>query len=59
MNDVANENNDADSYRTNSKKIATSKSFEYKTKIIGSPPGNINRSDAEFVVPLKCVSNFP
>ena len=34
INNSANENNDVDSYRINKNKIATSHSFEYKTKII-------------------------
>ena len=38
MNDSANENNDADNYRTNNNKTTTSKSFAYKTKIIGKTP---------------------
>ena len=35
INDSANENNDANNYRTNNNKTTTSKFFEYKTKIIG------------------------
>ena len=34
--DSANENNDANNFRINSKKTAKSKSSEYKTKLIGS-----------------------
>ena len=37
VNDAANENND-DDYRINNEKTITSKSFEYKTKLIGSMP---------------------
>ena len=42
----------------NNNKATTSKSFEYKTKLIGSTPNNDYRSDAEVVVPLKYLSNF-
>ena len=34
VNDDANKNNDAANYRINNNKTATTKSFEYKTKII-------------------------
>ena len=58
MNDNAKENN-ADNFRINNKKIITSKSFKYKTKIIGSTPNdNNNILDAEIVVPLKYLRNF-
>ena len=57
MNDNAKENN-ADNFRINNKKIITSKSFKYKTKIIGSMPNDNNILDAEIVVPLKYLSNF-
>ena len=36
----------------------TSKSFEYKTKVIGSTTDDKNILDAEVVVPLKYLSNF-
>ena len=39
MNDYANENN-ADNYRINCNKTTTSKSFEYKMKLIGSAVNN-------------------
>ena len=39
-------------------KTIRSKSFKYKTKIIGSRPDNKNRLNAEVVVPLKYLSNF-
>ena len=39
-------------------KSTTSKSFEYKTKVIGSTPNNNSRLDAEVVVSLKHLSNF-
>ena len=40
----ANENDDADNYRINNNKT-TRKSFQYKKKIIGSSPANINTLD--------------
>ena len=43
--------------RINNNKTITSKSFEYKTKLIGSMPNNSN-VNAEVVVPLKYLSNF-
>ena len=42
----------------NNNKTTTSKSFKYKTKIIGITPNNENRLNAEVVVPLKYLSNF-
>ena len=57
MNNNANQNN-ADNYRINSKKIITSKSFEWKTKLIGSTPNDNNTLNEDVVVPLKYVSNF-
>ena len=42
----------------NSNRTATSKSFEYRSKIIGSTPNNNNILDAEVVVPLKYLSKF-
>ena len=58
INDSANENNDANNYRINNNKTTTSKSFEYKTKILGTTPNDKNILDAEVVVPLKYLSNF-
>ena len=43
---------------TNNNKTATSISFKYKTKIIGSTSDNASRLNAEVVVPLKYLSNF-
>ena len=57
MNDDANENNAACD-NINSNKTITSKSFKYKTKLIGRTPNNDNISDAEVVFPLKYLSNF-
>ena len=58
INDSANENNDVNNYRINNNKTTTSKSFEYKTKIIRRMPNDINILDAEVVVPLKYLSNI-
>ena len=57
VNDKANENND-DNYRIYKNITIASKSFEYKTKLIGSTPNNYNILDAKVVVPLKYLSNF-
>ena len=58
INDDANENNAANN-RINNNKTITSKSFECKTKLIGTTPNNnSNLLDAEVVVPLKYLSNF-
>ena len=57
VNDNANENN-AGNYRINKNKIITSKSFKYKTKIIGSTPNDMNTLDAEVVISLNYLSNF-
>ena len=53
VNDSANNDNNI-----NNNKTTTSKSFEHKTKIIGSTPNSNNILDAEAVVPLKFLSNF-
>ena len=45
MNDDANENNSAGNYRINNSQTTTSKSFEYKTKIMGSGPANNNNNN--------------
>ena len=58
INNSANENNDANNYRTNNNKTATSKFFQYKTKVIGRTPNDNNILDAKVVVPLKYLSNF-
>ena len=55
LNGAANE--DIANFRINSNKT-TSKSFEYKTKIIGSTPADNNTLDTEVVVSLKYLSNF-
>ena len=58
VNDCANENNDTINYRTNNNKIIKSKSFGYKTKIIGRTPDDDNILDTEVVVTLKYLNNF-
>ena len=58
VNDSVSENNVANNYRINNNKTTTSKSFEYKTKLIGSTPNNNSRLNAEVVVLLKYLSNF-
>ena len=58
MNDDANENNAAENYRNNNNKTTTSKSFEYKTKIIENTKDDDNTLDKEVVVPLKYLSNL-
>ena len=58
VNDSAKENNDANNFRINNNKTATSKSFEYKTKLIGSTPNNHSGLDTEVVLPLRYLSNF-
>ena len=57
VNDDEYENNNANDRINNNETIA-SKSFEYKTKLIGSTPNNNNMLDAEVVVPLKYLSNL-
>ena len=57
QNDFANKIDDNDNM-INNNKPKTSKSFEYKSKIIGSPSNNDSRLKGEVVVPLKYVSNF-
>ena len=58
VNDDANENDSAGNYRINNNKTTTSKSFDYKAKIIGSTPADSSRLDTEVVVPLKYLNNF-
>ena len=57
MNDNANESN-ADNYRINNNNIIKSKSFKYKTKMIGSLPNENDTLDTEVAAPLKCLGNF-
>ena len=56
VNDSANENDNADN-NLDTNKTTRSKSFEHKTKVIGSMPKN-NNIDAKIVVPLKYLSSF-
>ena len=57
MNGAANEVDDNDN-KINNNKTITTKSPEYKTKLIGSKPNNNNILDPEVVAPLKYLSNF-
>ena len=57
VNDTANEKDVANN-KINDNETATSISFKYKTKIIGSTPANINRLYAELVVSLKYLSSL-
>ena len=57
INDDKNENDD-NGNKINHSKTATSKSFKYKTKIIGSTPDNASELNAKVVVPLKYLSNI-
>ena len=58
VNNSSEENNDANNFRIYNNKTTSSKSFEYKTKLIGTKPNNDYRLDAGVVVPLKYLSNF-
>ena len=57
VNDSTNENNAANN-RINGNKTITGKSFEYKTKLVGTTPDDNNTLDAEVAIPLKYLSNF-
>ena len=57
LNHGANENDNANN-KINNNKTITSKSFEYKTKMIGRAPDNTNTLDREIVFRLKYLSNF-
>ena len=57
VNHNANENN-ADNYRINNKKTITSKSFEYKTNLIGRTTNDNNTLNTEVAAPLKHLSSF-
>ena len=60
MNDDENENdnNNNKKNRVSNSKTITSKSFKYKTKIIGSTPDKGNRINKKVVVPLKHQIDF-
>ena len=53
-----NENDNANNRKKLKNKTITSKSFEYKTKIIENTPNNNNIIDPGVVVPLKYSSNI-
>ena len=53
VNYSANESNDANNCRIKNNKTTTSKSFEYKTNIIGSTLNNNSRLNTKVVVPWK------
>ena len=53
-----NENDATNNNRTNNYKKVTSKSFEYKTKVIGKTPNDNNKLNIEVVVKLKYWNNF-
>ena len=57
VNDSANENNDGNNFRININKTR-SKSFKYKSKLIGTTQGDGGRLNTEVVVLLKYLSNF-
>ena len=57
VNDSANEISDNRNMINNNKTTA-SKSFENKSKMIGSTPNNNNMLDATVVIPLKYLSNY-
>ena len=58
VNDDPNENNNTGNYRINSSKTTASKSFEYKTKIIGSTQVDDNISNTGVFVALKHFNYF-
>ena len=51
-------NNNSNNNRLNNNKTITSKSFKYKTKIIGNTLDNENKLNAEVLISLKYLSNF-
>ena len=57
INEDANETSAANN-KINNNKTITGKSFEYKTKLIGSTPNNNNILDPEIVLSLTYLSNF-
>ena len=57
INDAENENDD-NRNKINNNKTTASKSFKYKTKIIGSTLDNVNRLNAEVVAPFKYLGSF-
>ena len=59
VNDFFNENNDKKNYRIDNSKTIPSKSFVYKTKILGRIRDDNNLLDADVSVPIKYLENFP
>ena len=57
VNDDVNENN-ADNNKINNNKTIISKSFKYKTEVMGRTPDDNQTLDTEAVVLLKYFSNF-
>ena len=58
VNDTANKSNNVSNCKIKNNKTTTSKSFEYKTELIGSTPNNNSRLIAQFVVSLNYLNNF-
>ena len=56
--DSADENNDPNNYRINNNKTTASKSFEYKTELIGITASDTSKLNAEDVASLKYLSKF-
>ena len=56
--EINDDENESVNNRINNNKTIRSKSFEYKTKLIGSTPSDNNILDTEVAVPLKYLSNF-
>ena len=56
--EINDDENESVNNRINNNKTIRSKSFEYKTKLIGSTPSDNNILDTEVVVPLKYLSDF-
>ena len=57
MNDDTSENND-DNFRVNNNKEKTSKSFEFKTKIMGNTSADNKKLHREVVVPFVSLQRF-
>ena len=59
-NETNHDENETDGHgnKVNNNKSTKTRSFKYKTKIIGNTPNNASRLNAELAVPLKYLSNF-
>ena len=57
-NEINDDTNENVNNTVNNKKTIPSKSFEYKTKLIGSTPADDNILDTEVVISLKYLSSF-